>query len=204
MKELEIINTVNDIINILPLIFQYVVPGYFGMLFYSFVTTKKFTEKIYIFGSCIASFVLLSLVQFLRHIIPLNIIPNTLFLNVFASTILGLLIVGIICYLFTQKWFQNFFVLLFGKSILENVLDYAVDFENGSNIKAYLKNKDYYVMGHLAFFEEKDDDSWIVISAFSKRGVTTNLLCTNEPDNTNDNNAKLVIRLKDIEHMEIF
>lgn len=29
MKELEIINTINDIINILPVIFQYVVPGYF-------------------------------------------------------------------------------------------------------------------------------------------------------------------------------
>ena len=27
MKELEIINTINDIINILPVIFQYVVPG---------------------------------------------------------------------------------------------------------------------------------------------------------------------------------
>lgn len=59
-------------------------------------------------------------------------------------------------------------------------------------------------MGHFKFCEEKGEDSWIVVSAFSKREVATNLLCTNEPDHTNDSNVKMIVRLKDIEYMEIF
>ena len=204
MKELEIINTINDIINILPVIFQYVVPGYFCISFYSFLYAKKPSENSYIWKSCIISFVLLSIVQFLRLVSPFNIIPNNPFLNVFASIVLGIVLIGIIYCLLAQEWFQNLITFLFGKSIFENVLEYAIDYEEGSNVKVYLKNKNYYIMGHFKFCEEKGEDSWIVVSAFSKREVASNLLCANEPDHTNDSDVKMIVRLKDIEYMEIF
>ena len=49
MKELEIINTINDIINILPVIFQYVVPGYFCIHFYM----QKSLVKTHIYGKAV-------------------------------------------------------------------------------------------------------------------------------------------------------
>lgn len=95
-------------------------------------------------------------------------------------------------------------LLAFHKTPNDDIWRDVLDFKNGSNLKLYIKNADYYIIGHFKNIEEKGDDSWIAITAFSKYNKLTNDNYMNEPNYSNDKNVTLTIRLSDIEHMEIF
>lgn len=79
-----------------------------------------------------------------------------------------------------------------------------MDLENGSNLRLYLKDKNYYIVGHLKNFEEKGNDSWIALSAFSKRNKEDKSLLENEPNYSDNSNYIITVRLSDVEYIEIY
>ena len=80
----------------------------------------------------------------------------------------------------------------------------VLDFSKGSNWKVYLKNEPFYVTGHHLVHEDNGNDSWFVVSAFTKIDKKTNEIYNNEPSYKDDSTIKYVFKLSDVEHIEIF
>lgn len=155
--------------------------------------------------SCVVSYILISIVVFLRSLIgQLSIIPDTAITNSGLAILLGTIFSIILSILFSSKMFSNITVALFHKTPNEDIWRDILDLKAGSNLKVYLKNEDYYVIGHHKNQEENGDDSWIALSAFAKFDKETNENYKDEPSFLNDESVVFAIRLSDIEHIEIF
>lgn len=95
-------------------------------------------------------------------------------------------------------------VWLFHKTVNEDIWRDVLDLDKGSNLKVYLKGKDYYIIGHHKNHEEKGADSWLALSGFAKFEKESNMPCKNEPSHLGDINAIITLRFSDIDYIEIF
>jgi len=95
-------------------------------------------------------------------------------------------------------------IYVFNKTQNEDIWRDVLDLKSGSNLKIYLKNEDYYIIGHHKNQEEKGENSWLAVSAFAKFDKTTNENYKNEPSFLDDESVLYLIRFSDIEHIEIF
>ncbi len=185
------------------MILQYIIPGYFTIILFSFSLSKKIDNKNILIFSCVISYCLLSIVSLIRIKIFRNF-PNTAIVNSALSILLGFIIVCIIVILSQRKFFRKLTVKLFHKTLNDDIWRDVLDLEKGSNLKVYLKDKDYYIVGHHKNHEEKGNDSWLALSGFAKYDKTTNKKCENEPSYLGQNNILITVRFSDIEHIEIF
>ena len=92
-------------------------------------------------------------------------------------------------------------VKLFHKTPNDNIWRDVLDLRNGSNLKLYIREEDYYVVGHHRNIEEKGDDSWIVLTGFVKLNKSDD---TELESHKEDNKSMIAIRLVDVEYAEIF
>lgn len=95
-------------------------------------------------------------------------------------------------------------VKTFHKTPNDDIWRDVLDLEQGSNLKVYLKNQDYYIIGHHKNHEEKGNDSWLALSGFCKMDKHTNGNYESEPSFLGQDNIIITIRFSDIEHIEIF
>lgn len=165
--------------------------------------SKKITEKNQVILSCIISYLLLCVVSLFRINI-LKQLPNTAIINSALATFLGSIIFIILLMLSQLKLFRNITIKIFNKTLNDDIWRDVFDLKNGSNLKVYLKNKDYYLIGHLKNYEEKEENSWIALSTFAKFNVETNENYKNEPNYLDKSDIYITVRFSDIEHIEIF
>lgn len=125
-------------------------------------------------------------------------------LNIYISIILGTIFISILAILIQRTWFKKIIVKIFHKTINDDIWKDVLDLDNGSNLKVYLKDKDYYIIGHHKYQEEKGNDSWLALSAFAKFDKKTNCNYKNEPQFLDNEDILITIRLSDVEHIEIF
>ncbi len=170
---------------------------------FEFALSKKIDTKNILILSCVISYALLSIMSLIR-IKWLVWLPNTAIINSGLSIVFGVLFVCLIAILSQRKWFRKITVKLFHKTLNNDIWRDVLDLENGSNLKVYLKDKDYYVIGHHKNHEENGNDSWIALSAFAKFDKTTNKNYKNEPVYLDRKDVIITIRFSDIEHIEIF
>ena len=193
------------ILNSIPTLLQYFVPGYWTIFIFKYFCSKKMSSQMNTIMSCVVSYILISMVVFLRSLIEqLSFIPDTAIINSGIAILLGTILSIILSILFSSKRFSNITVALFHKTPNENIWRDILDLKAGSNLKVYLKNEDYYVIGHHKNQEENGDSSWIALSAFAKFDKETNENYRNEPSFLDDESVTFVVRLSDIEHIEIF
>lgn len=202
-KKVNNINEFEIVLDNLPLILQYLVPGYLAAKWFEFTLSKKIDTKNLLIFSCAVSYSFLSLISLLR-IKWLKAIPDTAIINSALSIIIGIIIVSVIAVLSQRKWFKNLTVKLFHKTLNDDIWRDVLDLDNGSNLKVYLKDKDYYLIGHHKNHEEKGNDSWLALSGFAKFDKETNKNYKNEPSYINNEKIVITIRFSDIEHIEIF
>ena len=164
----------------LPLLLQYIVPGYITIIITTFSLSKKVDKKNLIIFSCIVSYVLITLITLLR-IKFFKKIPDNAMINSALATI-----------------------TLFHKTLNDDIWRDVFDLENGSNLKVFLKDKDYYLIGHLKNYEEKGAESWLALSAFAKFSVKSNKPCRGEPEYLSNNSVYITVRFSDIECIQIF
>lgn len=126
---------------------------------------------------------------------------NTLALS--GVSFLFLTIISIIAALIhSSKWFKTAMVKLFHKTPNDDIWRDVLDLDNGSNLKVYLKGKDYYLIGHHKNHEENGDNSWFAISAYGKFDINTDEVIDNKY--MDKENIIATFRLSDVEHIEIF
>lgn len=189
----------------IPKLLQYFIPGYWALFIFKYFTSKKISNYITNIMACVISYILISFLFLLRIKIKLlELIPDTPISNSGIAIILGTIFSIVLSILFTCKWFSKLMVVLFHKTLNEDIWRDVLDFQNGSNLKIYLKSEDYYVIGHHKNLEEKGEESWITLSGFAKYNKKTNKNYMNEPSYIDDNSVTYMIRIADIEHIEIF
>lgn len=95
-------------------------------------------------------------------------------------------------------------IRLFHKTPNDDIWRDVLDLENGSNLKVYLKDKDYYIIGHHKNHEEKGEDSWLALSGYGKFDKITNENYMQEPNFINNSAVIITVRFSDIDYIEIF
>lgn len=198
-----IINNYIEIINSVPYLLQYIVPGCWCLLIIYFFNGIKINNKNFVVIGCIISYILLSLVDFLCLLFKVPIPDLPLLKSAFSILIGTLLAVGISIF-FNSSVMKHVTIKLFHKTVNKTIWRDIFDLENGSNLKVYIKDKNYYVIGHLKNFDEDSPESWLALSGFAKFDKYSNKNFRDEPSYLGDNNIAIAIRLSDVEHIEIF
>lgn len=94
-----------------------------------------------------------------------------------------------------------------GKTQYRKMWRDVIDLDNGSNLKIYVKNDNYYVYGHFRNVEEYEDDPYIAVFGYGKYDKVTNELLEYEEyyldDNLENDNHIYMIRMSNVDHIEI-
>lgn len=197
-----IIIEINKIIQNIPTILQYFVPGFIGIKIISRLISKKIENTYLFILSCVYSYVFISLIGLFNACVKWSILDNTLAISAIAiilCVIASCIISRVIKSPKIKKSILNIFHCTLNDDIWADILNYEV----GSNLKVYLKDKDYFIIGQYRLNEDKGEDSWFALSGYVKCDVKTNDPI--ETDNhLNDTNIFITFRLKDVEHIEVF
>ena len=86
----------------------------------------------------------------------------------------------------------------FNRTQYDNIWEDVIDLKNGSNLTVYLKDKDYYFIGHCKYIEENKEDPFIAISETHTMDIETD----EEIDKLNSEEYT-VIKLSDIDYFEV-
>lgn len=183
------------IVQNIPTFLQYFLPGYWAIILFSFLNSKKIDRKMILVLSCLFSYLSITLISLFKQI------ENTIILSGVSFVMLTILTIAVST-LYSTKLFKKILVNLFHKTPHADIWRDVLDFENGSNLKVYFKNSDVGFIGHHLVHEERGDDSWFAISAPIKFDVKTNE--TIDASNKDNENNILTFRLNDVEHIEVF
>lgn len=192
-----------EVLENIPLILQYFVPGFVSLLIFRFFSSKELKEsQSGIIISAVASYVLIAITElFADKIAFLNSIHDSVLMKSGVAIIIGSIGAVIFALIFRAKWFSNLLVKCFNKTPNDNIWMDIIDFKKGSNLKIYERGKDYYITGHHYANEEKGNDSWFAVTAYSKKRVENDEVIEDHSSNEKD---ILAVRLSDVDHMEIF
>lgn len=183
------------IIQNIPFILQYFLPGYWGVMLFSFLNSKKINDKMVVMLSCLFSYFSITVISLFYQI------DNVLMLSGVSFIVLTILSI-LISLVYASKLCTNLLVKLFHKTQYNDIWHDILDYDKGSNLKIYLKNDNVGFIGHFIVHEEKENDSWFAISAPIKFDVETDSIIDDE--NKNDENYIVTFRLSDVKHIEIF
>ena len=168
-----------------------------------FVSSMKKDIKSTLLVSCTISYILLTFVSLLR-INFLRELPDTAVINSAICSIFSVIMSIIFGIVYNSKYYKLITVYLFHKTTSTDIWRDVLDLINGSNLKVYLKEKPYYLIGHHKIHEENGNDSWFALNGFAKIDIITNEPYKNEPSYIDNKNIIITIRLSDVEHIEIF
>ena len=173
------IENIEFILQNIPTVLQYWLPGYWAILLFSFCCSKKIDKKATLILSVVLSYLSMSVIQSVHQID-----------NIFVLSSISFALLTLIS------------VTLFHKTPNDTIWRDIIDFKEGSNLKVYLKGKDYYLVGHYKNCEERGDASWFALSAFFTGDIKTGAVID---DKYKDNdNVLITFRLSDVDHIEIF
>lgn len=193
--------TISQILENIPVLLQYYLLGLWTITVFKYFCSKEIQTESQTILACVVSYVLLSISDLLSNIPFLGVIKNSVLGRSGISIILGTLLALLVSSIFCAKWFSKVMVTLFHKTPNDNIWRDVLDLTHGSNLKLYIRDANYYIIGHHRNIEEKGDDSWIVLTEFIKHSKDDNRVIE-----THDGKEKdmIAIRLSDVEYAEIF
>lgn len=193
-----IVNVIDDI----PKILQYFVPGVVFIVIIRTFSLKNFARNYTIIFSCVISYLFISLVGTVNSLtINRDVFREPIVVS--GISILLALVTGVsVALLFNSEYFKEYTLKYFHKTLYDDIWQDVFDFKNGTNLKIYIKDRNYYIIGHYKFNEEKEENSWIALSAYSMYSKEQNELI--EPSYSDNENVLITLRMKDIEHIEVF
>jgi len=191
------IEQIQTIIDFLPSIVIYVVPGYIFLWVYTFTFSKDIeNDKHAIAKSLILSFSLITLFRSLG--IEISLSPLIIFVLLITSAISGFLFTKILTskpvYLLIKKIGIN-------KSFYRDIWNDIVDFRYGQWLRIYLPEERVIYLGKLKRYEETaTDKTLIVLSNYASYDYDAE-----EIDNCIGSPEKIVIiNTKDVSRIELY
>lgn len=192
---------ISQILENIPVLLQYYLPGLWTITVFKYFCSKEIQKESQTILACVVSYVLLSISDLLSNIPFLGGIKVSVLGKSGISIILGTLLALLISSVFCAKWFSGVMVALFHKTPNDNIWRYVLDLTNGSNLKLYIRDADYYIIGHHRNIDEKGDDSWVVLTEFIKHNKNDNRVIETHEGKKDD---MIAIRMSDVEYAEIF
>lgn len=193
--------TISQILENIPVLLQYYLPGLWTITVFKYFCSKEIQKESQTILACVVSYVLLSISDLLSNIPFLGGIKVSVLGKSGISIILGTLLALLISSVFCAKWFSGVMVALFHKTHNDNIWRDVLDLTNGSNLKLYIRDADYYIIGHHRNIDEKGDDSWVVLTEFIKHNKNDNRVIETHEGKKDD---MIAIRMSDVEYAEIF
>ena len=183
------------IINNIPTLLIYFIPGYWFLVIFRFLCNKKWEKSIILLMSCVISYITLSIISLFYN--NDNILITSA-ISVIANTLMAILS----AFVYKSERFNSFLLKTFNKTVSDDIWHDVFDFKNGSNLKVYFKDKDYYVIGSYRLSEDKGNDSWFAISGYQRRDKSTGDPI--EEGFIDDDSVIMTFKLSDVEHIEVF
>ena len=193
--------TISQILENIPVLLQYYLPGLWTITVFKYFCSKEIQKESQTILACVVSYVLLSISDLLSNIPFLGGIKVSVLGKSGISIILGTLLALLISSVFGAKWFSGVMVALFHKTPNDNIWRDVLDLTNGSNLKLYIRDADYYIIGHHRNIDEKGDDSWVVLTEFIKYNKNDNRVIETHEGKKDD---MIAIRMSDVKYAEIF
>lgn len=120
-----------------------------------------------------------------------------------VSIIVCFIVAIILITIFSSKFVHGYLVRLFHTNLNTTIWDDVINYKEGTNLKVYLKGKDYYFIGAYRCHEENTGDPYFAISGYSKidrkSGDVDEMI-----DHDKDHNRYMVFRISDVEYIEAF
>lgn len=160
---------IREFVEIIPLIFIYIVPGYIFLCTFKFVVNTKAKDMSKKIMECIVlSYIIVSLSKFilsLRYEEVVIYIPEVIICILTSSLILGYCSAKLIK---SNKFKKMLKKLGINRSIEINVIDDLFNFKNAIWARVYLNNEKLVYFGQIRGYDKKDkyDDGFIVLSNF--------------------------------------
>lgn len=203
-----IIQEINLIIENISVILQYFIPGFLCLIIFKGITGMNMSNTYTAIFSCVFSYILLSISELIFiWIKSLTSFKTNIYIRSSVSIIIGLILSVIFGICYHTKRLSKIMKFISGKTQYRKIWRDVIDLDNGSNLKIYVKDDDYYVYGHFRNVEEHEDDPYIAVFGYGKFDKVTNKLLDNEPnhmgdDIKNDRNIYM-IRMSNVDHIEI-
>lgn len=190
---------IQQIINIIPSILQYFVPGYIFLTLYNWIMSKTSADNQKMIGSCVISFISISIIKALNsYLLKWNKLDTNIWIGAICSIFLCSIVSILFAKLFSCKKVDRFINEIFSVSLHKEILDSLID--KSANIKIYFKNKDYYFIGHLNSYSIEKGETMICVSQQIKYDFNDNEIYSQE----STPNAYLLFNLKEVDYIEIF
>jgi len=189
------------IIQELPTLIIYIVPGYLVIWTMNFMLSKIIINDDYIIIKSIAlSYVIISLNGFILNFFGLDIQSyKAQILIIISALILGYIGAKLVL----SNWFEKCLRKLgVSKSIHKNFLNDVVDLEKGLWVITYLCTEQLMYKGQIRKYEEKDnsENTYIVLSNYTLLDYGGEEII----NYVNDNSKRVLLNTKDISRIELY
>ena len=202
---MESVLSIKSIIELIPTLLEYFIPGFIFLGMRNFFLGKDITKDSYfVLKSVVISFVLTELIKSVTNLIITLYKPSELFLaNEITQRSIVLIITIAISYLYINKDWEKKLLDKFGKGKTSNndYISTLVDNNKGAWIRVYLKEDEIIYVGKLHYHDSRDryEDGCIVLSAFIAYDYDANEL----ENNSLDDSKEAIVYYKKINRMEI-
>lgn len=195
----EIVN-INNIINIIPTLLEYLVPGFIFLTIRNFSFSKDNSKDKYILiKAIIISYLFLEIIN--PILFP---VINMLRVNSEIRPYLFIFLVTFVSILYVKLNIEDKLISLLGsnKTSQEDCFEAIINSKSGAWIRAYLSEERIIYMGKLKYYDDKEnkDNRKIVLTLFSSYSYDGDKLESNE----DDYGSLVLLSMKDIKRIEIF
>ena len=152
--------------------------------------------------SCVYSYIFIALIGLFNAWLKSPILENALAMS--AIVIILCIITSCVFSLIVKSpKVKRSMLKVFHQTLNDDIWSDILNYEVGANLKVYLKDKDYFIIGQYRLNEEKGEDSWFVLSGYVKCDTKTNEVIP-MANHLNNKNVFITFRLKDVDHIEVF
>lgn len=190
------INWITEIINQLPQILSYIVPGYIFLTIYQWTRFRDGDSlKNIVLKSIVVSYVIKILLNILFKELHIAINDEIIFVGIciIIATISSILLSIIIS---SRRYNKILRILNISRTTNKNIWDDV--YQNGTALKIYQSDGTFYA-GHLRFCEENQREQLVVLSRYGLFDENNNILM----DKTEDSSEEIMLNTKDFKKIEI-
>ena len=190
-----------EIIDAIPKIIDYFLPGYVFLVAFAFFTSSKNTlNEIYHIVACVVISKLILLfdgviwgfINYLHR--EISNYPNLKMVLVSISSLVYAILLALVV---ESDWLNKFCSLINNKSVHDDAFRNTLDY-NGSTLMMTCDD-DTVITGRLAYYEEKGEDSWFVLEDYV---IGDQVFQQDKP--TNNFHRSMMIRLRNTKRIEVY
>lgn len=211
MKELL---SIKDIVNTIPILLEYVVPGFIFLSMRNFSLSKdESKDKYMIFKSIVISYIFLQIIYSSFQLLGIffgkpqidsninyTIIPisknNIRFLFIVLSVIISIIYIKLDIEERVLSLLGN------GKTSKEDCFDVIIDNNKGVGARVYLKDEDIVYTGSITYYDDRlsGDNRRFILSGYNSYSYDWEEICNYQ----GEEDKKVILNMKDIKRIELF